>query len=336
YVGRPLERGAGQGDDAMDQRPAQHDGIVHRQRGAHVLAEHADVRREPAAGYLTAGQDLDQLLLAPRRVFGGYLDNADRFALGRSAHRGDRLGLVVLDADQYPFGVENVAKYLNAGDDLRCVMAHAHVVGGDVGLALRGVDHQRVDAVVRARQQLGCRRKAGPAQAADAGGVDQVQQRDRFQAAPAGGRLQLCPAVLAVAVENDRRLVQAGCVGVGRVLDGADDPGCRRMQRAAEFAIGNGQQLPLEYSVAGIHHRLGSTADMLQQREDQARGQRWVFQPAGGGLDLVLGWVNATGDIPDTRLGGHQDTPRWSATSVGGGGAIQPQFWVVTGKIGRA
>src|SRR5690606_3747512 len=136
----------------------------------------------------------------------------------------------------------------------------------------------------------------------------------------------------AVAVENDRWLVQAGCVGVGRVLDGADDPGCRRMQRAAEFAIGNGQQLPLEYSVAGIHHRLGSTADMLQQREDQARGQRWVFQPAGGGLDLVLGWVNATGDIPDTRLGGHQDTPRWSATSVGGGGAIQPQFWVVTGS----
>src|SRR5690606_25160097 len=157
------------------------------------------------------------------------------------------------------------------------------------------------------------------------------QQCEWLEAAVVGHRLCLDPAIFAIAVDDDGGFCQSRGVGIGRRAKGTDGAGGGRMHGATEQAAGGGDHLPLEYPITGLYQWLGTVADMLQQRQDQAFRQGRLLQPAGGGLCLVLRWVDAAGNIPDTRLRSHQAAPP-RADPVTGRGRSQRQFWMVTGS----
>src|SRR5690606_16843483 len=128
------------------------------------------------------------------------------------------------------------------------------------------------------------------------------------------------------------RLVQPRHMGVGRRSDSGYGAGGRCMQRAAEAALGRGEQLPLEDMITDLDHGFRRHPDMLQQGQDQSPRQRRLFHTTGGGLSLVLRRVNAAGNVMNTDLRGHQAAPRSAAASGGAGGISQRQLRVVTGS----
>ncbi len=172
--------------------------------GADVLAEHADIRGQAAAGHLFASQNLDQLLLAAGGVLGRKdLEHEGPFTDGR-ADRGDGLGLVVLDADQYLLRLDQVREDFDARHQFGGFLAHQQVVGGDVRLTLGAVDDQCADVLRRRWGQFDRSGKAGAAEAADSGLTNQFEQHRTLQRTVIGVGLELDPAVLAIAIDDDR------------------------------------------------------------------------------------------------------------------------------------
>ncbi len=160
---------AGQRRDARDQRPAEQHRVVHGDTGTDILAKHADVGRQAAAGNLFAGEDLNQLPLAARRILRRkHLQDVRTFAECLT-DRGNGLRLVVLDTDHDLSRGDQVDEDVDAADQGAGALAHQQVIGSDVGLALGAIDDQRADLLGGSRGQLHCGRKAGPTKAGNAG-----------------------------------------------------------------------------------------------------------------------------------------------------------------------
>ncbi len=271
--------------------------------GADVLAEHADIGRQAAAGNLFAGEDLDQLLFATGGVLGGEdLEHIGALANG-GAHGGDGFGLVVLDADQHLLRLDQVFEYLDARHQLRRLLAHQQVIGGDIGLAFGAVDDQRANRLRGWRGQLHRGGEAGTAEAVDTSLTDDVQQIGRRQLAVIGVRLQFDPLVPAIAVDDDGRRGHARDVRVGLRADEADGARCGRMHRRADEAAGLGDQLALEHLFAERHARFGGRAQVLGKRHDQPRRQRHPLDRRAVGQLLALRRMDAAMDVPDVQRG---------------------------------
>ncbi|MCY1433542.1 hypothetical protein D9M71_495730 [compost metagenome] len=216
---------------------------------------------------------------------------------------GDGFRLVVLDADQHLFRLQDVHEDFDALQQFHRALAHQHVVGADVGLAFDAIDDQRVDIVLGARGQLGGGGEAGAAKPGDTGLADAFEQRWRAFATEVLAELQRRPFIVAVAVDHDGRRGQARGVGIGLLADGDHASRGRRMQRRADGAAGRGDHLALEYALADFHAGDGWTAGMLGQWQDQPSRQRRLGYRAGCGLALVGRWMDAAGEVPD--LGVH-------------------------------
>src|SRR5690554_5933985 len=136
-----------------------HDGTVNCGTGADVLADHTDLSGDATAWYFFAGEQIDQLLLATRRILSGYHGNFNAAALCCSAHRFDRLWLIIFNANDGFFAVNNALKNFNAADNFCRPFTHQHVVGSDVGLALCGINNELINAVLWFGTELyGCRK----------------------------------------------------------------------------------------------------------------------------------------------------------------------------------
>ncbi|MCY1398729.1 hypothetical protein D9M71_137660 [compost metagenome] len=275
---------------------------MHRQRGGDVDAERADIRRQAAGRDFAAGENLDQLALAAGGVLGRNRPQLERPLADGGLHRGDGFRLVVLDADQHLFRLQDVDEHLDAGDQFGGAFAHQHVVGADVGLALGAVDDQGVDIVLGARGQLGGGGETGAAEPGDAGLADALQQLWCALSAVVDAGLQWCPFLAAVAVDDDGRRRQAGGMWIRLIADGDHDSRGRRMQRRADRAAGLGDLLPLEHPLADFDAGHRRAADMLRQRQDQPRRQRRRGDRRGGGLALVGRREDAAGEVADLRI----------------------------------
>ena len=210
HVGGVIEGVAGQGGNALDQRLAQQYGIVDRQQGAYVLADHADVGGQAATGHLFTCQYLDQLLLTARGVFGR--EDHDLHAVARAnglAHRCDGLWLVVLNADQHLLWVQNMLKYLDTRNDLLGVVTHGTVVGRDVRLTLGAINDQRMNFLLGARLEFDRGREARTAQAADACLTDNFQQGRGLQALVITHWAEFTPLILAIHVKSNSPFLKA-------------------------------------------------------------------------------------------------------------------------------
>ncbi|MNZ80454.1 hypothetical protein D3C78_990870 [compost metagenome] len=302
-VHRPRQGGAGQGGDPRNQRAALQYGIGYGHCGADIHTERADIRWQAAARHFAAGEDLDQLALAAGGVFGRHRTQLERPLAYGLLQGGDGFRLVVLDADQHLFRLQDVHEDFDALQQFHRALAHQHVVGADVGLAFDAIDDQRVDIVLGARGQLGGGGETGAAEPGDAGLADAFEQRRYAFVAEVFAGLQRRPFLAAVAVDDDGLREQARGMGIGLLADGHHGAGSRRMQRRADGAAGRGDHLALEHMLADFHAGDGRAAGMLGQRQDQALRQRRSGNRAGRGLALVGRWVDAAGEVPD--LGVH-------------------------------
>ena len=98
--------------------------VVDGHASADVLAENADIGRQPARGHLDTGENLDQLFLAAGGVLGGKHPHLVAALAAGVAHRGDGLGLVVLDADQHLIGLDQLHQDIDAGNQFAGALTH--------------------------------------------------------------------------------------------------------------------------------------------------------------------------------------------------------------------
>ncbi|RMN20144.1 hypothetical protein ALQ63_04087 [Serratia plymuthica] len=174
-ITRLAERIAGQGHYALDQRFAIDNGTLDGESGADVLHQHADGGRVLAVRHFLAEQDLGELFGAAGRVFGRDHPQGDARLIAQRQLQGfDRFRLVVFDADQRDFRLQQVTQNLRAFDNLVGVFAHQTVIGGDIRLAFSGVEDQRFHAV-HAALQLAGGRETGATQPGDAGLMNALQ-----------------------------------------------------------------------------------------------------------------------------------------------------------------
>ncbi|CCJ84367.1 hypothetical protein BN133_744 [Cronobacter dublinensis 582] len=201
-VARTAHGLTGQRHHAFGQRLAVNNGALHRKRGADVLHQHADIRRTAAVRHLFTGQDLGQLFRATRRVFGGDHAQADFvLTMEHGAHHGNRLRLVVFDADQHFARLQNMREDAHAVDDLRGAVLHQAVIGGDIRLALGGVNDKRLDFIAAALQ-FGAGRETGAAEPRHAKRMDALNQRLAAAALVIAPAVAGYPAVFAVGVDD--------------------------------------------------------------------------------------------------------------------------------------
>ena len=296
-----------QSDDARDEGLAVEGGIGDGGGGGDVLADDADLGRNPPAGHLLAGEDANELLLPPRGIEGGDGDDFDARRVP-IRHQGlaqgqDGLGFVVLDRDQALIHPQQVPQQAGALEDAFGLVPHQAVVATDVGLALGAVDDEGPDADARRGGQLDAAGKGGAPQADDARPADALAQHLRVGS---GGerRRQLGPGVLAVGLDQDAGGAHAGGMGDRTLLDGDHGPGTGGMDRRAQPALRLADQLPLEDPVADRDHRLGRSANVLTQGDDELTWQGGARQ---GGLirqRLLVRQMQATGEGPERALAG--------------------------------
>ena len=116
---------------------------MHGHCAANILADHAHVRGQPAAGHLLAGEYFDQLFLAARRVFGGKLHDLDARVLAplRAAPPGPAV-CCLPHRSGFPAGSISCCSILVPVNNLVGALAHQHVIGGDIWLAFGAIDNQ--------------------------------------------------------------------------------------------------------------------------------------------------------------------------------------------------
>ena len=154
-----------------------------------------------------------------------------------------------------------MGKDTNTLNDLRRAILHQTVIGGDVGLALGGVDNECVDFVAAAAQ-LGAGRETRAAQSGHAKLVNTLNQRFAGFILIIVPPIALNPAVFAIGINNDAHFRQRGRVG-GRVGgDGRHDPGCWGMHRQHSAPAAR-QRLAAQDAIARLHAQLTFRADML-------------------------------------------------------------------------
>ena len=240
--------------------------------GGDVETLDAEVSGTLGRWHFLAGQDTDQLLGATGRVERRHLDDLEGFAerLDCGTHGIGGFRLVVLDADQHLFRLQQVAENADAADDLVGAFAHQQVVAGDEGLALGTVDHQFVHWHRFRCRQLAVGRENRATEADHARLLQALAHLFRCQGTVIDG-FAGNPFILAIRFDDDAQRVETRRVRLhmhgdlnhgarGRGMDGGRNP-----------AIRLADQLTLEHPVAGLNHRTRGAADALVQRHDKAR-----------------------------------------------------------------
>ncbi len=296
-VARLFYRFTGQRHHAFGQGFAIHHGAFYRIGGADVLHQHADIGGTPAVRHLFAGEDLCQLFRAARRVFGR--DNAQRNVVRSCQHRpqhGDRLGFVIFNANQHLARLQNMRKDANAFHHLCRAILHQTVIGGDVRLALGGVNDQRVDFIAAAMQFV-AGREARAAKTSDARLMNTLNQRLAAAGAVITPAVALDPLILAVGVNEHAQFRQSRRMRRGVGGNGHHHAGGWRMYRQ-HTAAPAGQRLTAQYAIACTHAQLTLSADMLLERNDKTRGQRQLTQRRAVGLGLHFRRMNTAVEVP--------------------------------------
>ena len=228
-------------------------------------------------GNLLAGQDLRQLLCAAGGIFGRDHPQGNALLIGQhGAHHRNCLGFVILNADQHLLRLQNVGEDAHAVDDLRGAVLHQAIVGGDIGLALGGINNQGAD-FIPAAAQLGTGREARTAQTGHAKLMNALNKRRAAFLLPVAPAVTIDPAIFAVGVEHDAHLRQAGRVGGGMRLNRRDGAGGRSVNRQ-HSAPAAGERLAAQHPIAGGNAKLAFGTDVLFQRQNVALCQRDLAQ----------------------------------------------------------
>ena len=297
-VARTGNRLAGQRHHALGQRLAVNHRAFHRIGGADVLHQHADIRRASAVRDLLAGENLRQLFCAARRVLGR--DNAQAnivTARQHGAQHRDGLRFIVFDTNQHFPRLQNVRQDADAFHHLSGAILHQTIVGGDIRLALGGVDNQRLDVIATAAQ-LDAGREARAAQPGDAELMNTLDKRFAALAAVIAPAVTFNPAVFAVGFNDHAQLRQRGRMSHrmrGNRYHFTGGGGVHRQHTSTA----KGQRLTAKNRIAFFHAQLALSANMLLERHDVTRRQRNLTQRRAVGLGFHLWRMNTAVKVPN-------------------------------------
>jgi hypothetical protein len=209
-IARRRHRSAVDGDDALDQRLPETDGLVHGGAGGDVVHQHADLGGAGVRWHFLAGQGLDQLFVRTHRIARWHRPNLHfRESCGGHGHRRDGFRLVVLDADQGIRGANRVHDDARAFDHLFRKVTHDAVVAGQIGFALAAIDDQCVYGQALAERELDRRREGGAAEADHTGRRGASCDFLGRQGKGIGDRVGIDPAIGEIGFDGDRGKTQS-------------------------------------------------------------------------------------------------------------------------------
>ena len=258
------------GGHALHQRTALADRTINGIAGADVRNDHAHVQRQTAAGHLALRGGIDQLLFTALRVTHGQRTHLNTLrAGGGSRHGGYGVGLIVLNADDGLLHVEGLHHQTNAVNDAIGVLHHQPMIGRQVRLALRAVNDEHLDGLALGWAQL---HRGGEGRAAQTHNASVAHDLLQFRRRQAFGMIvegQLHPLILVVVINDDGHGLTAIGQNAGLNIHHRTGHGCvdRRGHEATRFT----DELTHTNVVALLHQRLGGSADMLRQRNDDPR-----------------------------------------------------------------
>ena len=213
------------------------------------------------------------------------------------AQHGDGLRLVVFNADQHLFRLQNMGEDADTFDDLRGAVLHQAIVRGDVRLTFGGVDNQRLDLIATALQFVPGR-EARAAQTGDARLVDSGNKIFTAVAAVVAPALTFDPAIFSIGVNHHAQLGEGGRVGHGvrgNRRHGAGGWGMNREHTSAS----KGQRLAAQHAVTDLNAQLALSTDVLLERDNKTVSQRDLAQRRTAGLGFHLRRMNTAVEIPD-------------------------------------
>ncbi len=121
------------------------------------------------------------------------------------AQHGDSLRFIVFDTNQHFSRLQNMREDTDAFHYLSGAILHQTIVGGDIRLALCGIDNQRLDFIATAAQ-LDAGREAGAAQPGNAELVNALDKRFAALAAVVAPAVTFDPAIFAVGFNDHAQL----------------------------------------------------------------------------------------------------------------------------------
>ena len=280
---------AGRFDQIADRRTDRYDqifrlsncGAIHRDAFVHQrhavlhelrhLGQRGDVddnhaqRRKPLSLRDDLARRIEQqhLLCALRVNALKRLDLDSGIVRKHAVHFRDRVGLVGFDADNKLLCLYVFLQQRNAFDNQVAVLHHRAVVAGDVRLALRAVDQNRLDRRAADCIQLRPQRKCCSAESNDPAAAD---SRQKFVQIMDFRRSEIRIFFhLSIACNADGKHRFSAILHKG--LDRRHRPGYGRMNRRGIFPFLPGNELTHTYRVANGDHRNGRLPRMHGHRE---------------------------------------------------------------------
>ncbi len=174
---------------------------------------------------------------------------------------------------------------------------HQTIVGGDVWLALGGVDNQRLNLIATAAQ-LDAGREARAAKPRDAELMNTLDERFAALAAVVAPAVTINPAIFAVGFNNHAQFRQRGRMRHRMRGNRHHFPGSRGVYRQHTSAS-EGQRLTAQHRIAFFHAQLALSANMLLERHDVTRRQRNLTQRRAAGLGFHLWRMDTAVKVPD-------------------------------------
>ena len=172
--------------------------------------EHVDTQGQGslARWHLAAGQYLNELTGGTGGIFGRDHPHLHLFAIDHGLHRGDRLGLVILNGDEDQPGFEDMADDVDPFGDALGLFAHQTVITADVGFTLGAIDDQDLD-LLAASCQFDVGRETGAPQTDDACLMNAAHQIQWTPFAVVRPWKTLAPFIETVGLDMDTQLTQS-------------------------------------------------------------------------------------------------------------------------------
>ena len=180
-----------------------------------------------------------------------------------------RLGLVLLHADGALRDVEHLHDAPDAGEDGQGMLLHDAVIGGDIGLALGGIDEEMVDLLLGVELDVGGQSRAAHA---DRAGAAQCGQKARAVRVGRHGDVREWSLL---SVRRDLHGLADIAVRQTVVRDGSDGAGDTGVDVGGEGCLTGADRLPDRDGLAELDgrrtgrahvHRHGDQ-DLLRHRE---------------------------------------------------------------------
>ena len=213
------------------------------------------------------------------------------------AQHGNGLRFVIFNTNQHVARLQDVREDTDTFHYLCSTVLHQTVIGGDIWLALGGIDDQRLNFIAAAAQ-FGARREPCTTQTGNAELMNAFDKCFTTLGAVVAPAVTVYPAIFTVGFNNDAQFRQCRRVGNGMGRNRHHFAGRWGVYRQHTSAT-KGQRLAAKDNVTFFYAQFTFRADMLFQRHDVTGGQRNLTQRRTVGLGFHLWRMNTAVKVPN-------------------------------------